>query len=455
MNLPLAFFERMKKILGEEFLSFSACYDDTFVSSKAFRVNSYKKPKKNGLEKYNPIPMPYGKNSFYYSGKPGSGLLHDAGAIYIQEPSAIFPTASLPDIEGALALDVCAAPGGKSGTIASLIGEKGFLVANEISLSRAKTLLSNVERLGLTNTAVTMFDSEELAELFPSLFDIVVVDAPCSGEGMFRKEPDALADWSEECVKGCAERSKAILLNASKCVKDGGYLLYSTCTFSEEENENNVFALLQTEDFDILPLPQKIINCTRKGIAEKDKKLELCRRFYPYTAMGEGQFCALLQKKKRKEDNIIDNSPTRKNKKDNKKILTKEEEKAVKEFFDKNLDITLPCYRLKEGIYVSHPKMPPLPDYKVLSPSVKVGEVEKGRLEPHHQFFSAYGNHFLRKVDFEEDDKNAFAYACGNEIEVDIPNGYGVITIEGCSLGGFKAVDGHLKNKYPKGLRKF
>ena len=440
MDLPIKFAERMKKILGEEYPDFLAEYSKP--PQKALRLNGFK-PTTADLTSFNLAPMPYGDNCFYYEdSRPGLSPLHHAGAYYIQEPSAMFPVDSLPLQKGDKVLDLCAAPGGKTAQIADRIGAEGFLLSNEINFSRSCVLQSNVERLGLVNTVVCSLPTKFIRKYYENCFDAVLVDAPCSGEGMFRKEPIALRDWSEKSVLGCAERSLEALEMGALCVKGGGYLLYSTCTFSPEENEENVIAFLEAHpDFQLIPLNPAVYPHTREGI-----KLSLCRRFYPHTAKGEGQFAALFRR-----DGDTMATPRKQDMTD---PLSPKEEKTVLKFLSDHLT-HFSDFRLRKT--VSGIFLVPLSAYNTAgapNPGIKVGELDKDRIVPHHHLFSALGNRFYNKLDLSKDDPLALRYIHGEEITADVSDGFGVIAIDGCPLGGFKATSSVLKNRYPKGLRK-
>ena len=208
--------------------------------------------------------------------------------------------AALPfPIEGWRVLDLCAAPGGKTSQLSDAVGACGLLFSNEIVRSRAVTLLGNIERLGLRNTAVLSLDPREVAALFDRYFDLTVVDAPCSGEGMFRKYPEAAAEWSEAAVTAAAERARLVLGEAARTVREGGYLLFSTCTFAEEENEDTIVCFLAHHpDFELVPLSPAVTAVTAPGIEGKGRPAEIAytRRFYPHLAPGEGQYIALLRR---------------------------------------------------------------------------------------------------------------------------------------------------------------
>lgn len=237
MNLPVEFMRRMEERLGEQFPAFLRSYG--FPARRAIRVNTLKIPREE-FERVSPFALervPWEENGYYVrEEKAGAHAYHFAGLYYSQEPSAMCAAPLLGAERGERVLDLCAAPGGKTTQLAQALGGEGILVANEYVFDRAKILSQNVERLGVKNCAVVSADTEKLARAFPEYFDKILVDAPCSGEGMFKKEPSALTEWSEENVRRCALRQSGILDDAAEMLKAGGRLVYSTCTFSEEEN---------------------------------------------------------------------------------------------------------------------------------------------------------------------------------------------------------------------------
>ena len=349
---------------------------------------------------------------------------------------------------------MCSAPGGKSGQAAAKIGDGGFLLSNEFVPKRAKTVVSNFERLGIKNAIVTSLDTAELPKLYSGIFDLVIADVPCSGEGMFRKSSEALSEWSEENVTSCAERQKEIMKNAAPLVKPGGYLLYSTCTYSLEENEIIIDKFLcDNPDYRLVPVKESLRRATRDGInfdSAKCKELNLTRRFYPHVSEGEGQFIALLQRNENTDVLQIILY------KDSTKPLTKEENAAIKRFFTDNLTEEPSGRIVKSGdniVILSHGC--PIPPKSVFSAGVLLGTVEKGLLFPSHQFFSAYGKLFLRQENLLSGDLRVRKYLGGEEIEAkDISDsGWCTVTYNGVTLGGGKASLGKIKNHYPKGLR--
>lgn len=433
MQLPIEFVNEMKDLLQDEFQEFLASYDKK--PQKAFRINSAKKCDFDlGLGK---VPVPYAENCYFVDDYfLGQSAFHHAGAVYIQEPSAMIPALVLNPRKGQKVLDLCASPGGKTGQLASLIGEDGLLVSNEINPQRNKVLVGNVERLGLKNTVVTIMAASEMAKYTTGFFDAVLIDAPCSGEGMFRKNPDAINEWSLAHSVSISSLQKEILEEGAKCVKAGGLLVYSTCTFSVRENEEVVRSLLDSGEFELLPVPSIFPVC--KGVNGLDK----CGRIYPHKANGEGHFVAIMKR-------IVDidcvakaKSPLR--------DPTKKELETAKPFFDYVNEVPSP--KIYNGSFVIPPKILPPLQKGITAYGVKVGEIEK-RFIPHHQFFSAYGDYFKNRINLSSNDERLKKYIRGEEIDVDAPDGWAVVCVEGCALGGAKISNGKAKNHYPKGLR--
>ncbi|MCR5116147.1 MAG: RsmB/NOP family class I SAM-dependent RNA methyltransferase, partial [Lachnospiraceae bacterium] len=278
MRLPEQFKARMEKELGPEYGAFIASYEDTRLYG--LRCNLLKSDPKAFCEKMPFLlsKIEFAEAGFYYNDeeRPGKHVYHEAGAYYIQEPSAMSAVTELDVKEGDIVLDLCAAPGGKSTQIASYLNGQGLLVTNEINKDRAVILSSNIERMGVRNAVVTSEASDSLARHFPLFFNKILVDAPCSGEGMFRKDETAVSEWSPENVSMCAKRQEEILKNAASMLAPGGTLVYSTCTFSREENEDNI---------------EKFIN------ENPDFELLLIKRLMPHVIKGEGHFVAKLKKK--------------------------------------------------------------------------------------------------------------------------------------------------------------
>ncbi len=446
-KLPKEFLQRMESLLGDGYKDFISSYDSSPV--RAFRVNTdkislsdFEKINVFGVEK-----IPYAQNGFYLDyDKVGNHPYHHAGLIYVQEPAAMAPAECIDINPDWTVLDMCAAPGGKSTQLKNKLGEKGILVSNEIIPSRCKILTGNVERLGLHNTITTCMDTTRLANTFPKTFDLIMVDAPCSGEGMFRKDDVAINEWSLDNVKMCAKRQSEILENAVKLLKNGGYIIYATCTFSLEENEMTVDSFLQNHpEFEIIPVNEKVSKVTADGIffdGCKEKNINFARRFYPHISKGEGQFMAVLHNKNEQTD-------IAKNAEKPKKI-----EKCIFDFLDEVLlDYKKENVRLYNGnpVYFT-------PDFEVkdgaaFSCGITIGEIKKNYILPHHQLFMGLGKYFKRKIELTVDSDNMKKYLHGEEIDAECDNGWAVVTVDGCALGGAKVVNGKAKNHYPKGLR--
>ena len=447
-NLPKEYEERMKTLLSDEYEDYERALQKEPV--KAFRVNT----DKISLDEFQKInifsdrKIPYVESGYYLNyEKIGNHPFHHAGMIYVQEPAAMAPGECLEIDPDWKILDMCAAPGGKSSQLKAKLSEKGVLVSNEIIPSRCKILTGNIERLGFKNTVTTCMDTKYLAKIFPKTFDLIMVDAPCSGEGMFRKDENAISEWSVDNVRHCAARQREILENAVALLKDGGYIVYATCTFSLEENEMTVDAFLNDHpEFEILPVKESVLKATEDGVFFEGCRCEnihYARRFYPHKGEGEGQFMAVLHNKLQPTHNY-----------------DKTERKSVK------LDKTLIDFL--DGVLVSYDKENVMmngetpvyftPDFKikggtVFSLGVTIGEIKKNYILPHHQFFMAMGKNFKRKIELSPDSEELRKYLKGEEFRTDCADGWAVITVCGCTLGGVKVVNFTAKNHYPKGLR--
>lgn len=447
-DLPIEYKKRMKTLLGDEYESYEKALLEPPV--RAFRVNT-DKISLDEFEKINVFSskkIPYVENGFYLNyDKIGNHPYHHAGMIYVQEPAAMAPAECIDINPDWKILDMCAAPGGKSTQLKNKLGENGLLVSNEIIPSRCKILTGNIERLGLNNVVTTCMDTGRLAKTFPKTFDMIMVDAPCSGEGMFRKEEIAIDEWSLDNVKKCAERQAEILENAAAALKNGGYIVYATCTFSLEENEMTIDSFLQRHpDFEIVKVKSSVSENSADGIFFEGCKCEnisFARRFYPHKNKGEGQFAAVLHNTNEPSDyrNIPVKSST--------KI-----DKTVTDF----LDDVLTEYKKENVLIYNGNPVYFTPDFEVskgtaFSCGITIGEIRKNYIQPHHQFFMAMGKYFKRKIELSPDSEEIKKYLHGEEISADCNNGWAVVTVNGCSVGGAKIVNGRAKNHYPKGLR--
>lgn len=442
-TLPEAFQSRMQRLLGEQAKLFFDSYCAPPV--RAFHVNTTQisSAQLNHCLNFSVKAIPYTPDGFYFEEeKIGGHPLHHAGAFYVQDPSAMIPVCCTSISPDARVLDLCAAPGGKSSQLACALTEGGLLVSNEIIPSRSKILFQNLERQGFRNTIITSQKPEQLAKWYPSVFDVVLVDAPCSGEGMFRKYPFAQEEWSENAVQLCAARQQEILRSALICLKPGGTLIYSTCTFSIEENEAMVHWLIKEYGMVLCSVPEMIAAHTADGI-----DLPETRRFYPHLSPGEGQFAAVLRKPE--SDYTVSFGYT-----DSGRPLTADEYTIVQHTLGGIISFqTLPLRMYQNKVIIPPQKDFPLPP-KAVNCGVIVGELRKNRLIPHHQFFKSYGTECANRLDLPLDDPRLIQYLHGLEItDHTVFSGWGVLSVCGCPLGGFKASGGQLKNHYPKGLR--
>ena len=445
-DLPAAFLSRMRILPGFDYAAYTRAMEEPDV--RAFRVNTGKTTDEAllALLPFKTGPVPFLPHAYYAADEKVGGLpAHHAGMFYMQDPSAMCAVAAAGDLAGARVLDLCAAPGGKTTQLSAAVGPRGVVVSNEYVTARCRILQGNVERMGLANVVVTNLTAAAIADFYGPVFDLTLVDAPCSGEGMFRKYEGAAAEWSEAGVAMCAARQRELLDAAAATVAPGGRLLYSTCTFSLEENEANVADFLTRHpSFSLIPVAPAVEAITAPGIPAGGRDLSLCRRFYPYLSPGEGQFVALL----RREDDQKTDMP-----RDGATFANKTTAATVDTFLKDHLTArpagTLVAVR--ENLCLS-PDLP-LPPRGVFTAGVTLGSLQKGRFAPHHHLFSAFGTQFLRQVALSADDPRAAAYLAGLEIACDCPDGYAAVLYAGAPLGGGKAVGGMLKNHYPKGLR--
>ncbi len=424
MKLPEAFLNRMRHQLGGAF----PAYLDAMAQSprRALRVNTLKITPDALLALLGIQPEPCSvipEGFFVPEGfTPGKHPLHAAGLFYMQEPSAQLP-ASLLDLQpGEAVLDLCAAPGGKSGQIAAYLQNTGLLVANEIVPSRATVLQRTLERLGARNAIVTSMRPDALCQALAGGFDAVLADAPCSGEGMFRREPQAVCDWSEAHVAACAGRQRAILESAALALRPGGRLVYSTCTFSPEENEQTVEAFLQ---------------------AHPEFSLSGIHRLYPHTSAGEGQFAAVLHR---------GGIGTARTEAPNGRPVREWEAfcRDAMAYAPRQVVRLLPDGR----VFLLPDRIPPAMDrLRVLNAGVLAGEIKNGRFQPAHALFLAYERTAFQSA-VELDGAALSAYLAGEAIPCAAAgSGFAAVCAQGYPIGFGKLTGGMLKNHLPKGLR--
>lgn len=441
MQLPIEFVNRMKTELCEEADAFLASYDS--ASEKALRINLLKTSREDFLVK-NPWKISeencveWCHEGFRYQEDgdglpPGKHPYHAAGVYYIQEPSAMVPVEKLGIQPGERVLDLCASPGGKSSQILSALKGKGLLVSNEPIPSRAKILSENVERMGAANALVISAYPQNISEGFEGFFDKILVDAPCSGEGMFRKNPEAVKEWSPENVRMCAERQREILNEAVKMLAPGGTLGFSTCTFSREENEQNVQWL--TETFPFLHLKETL-------------------RLWPHRVCGEGHFAAVFSKEGKVEEHIAPPRGTETLCSVSKIPLLSEFLREVlrDSFADLFESDDFGILSFNDEIYAVPNNLPSLKGLKVLRSGLHLGTLKKNRFEPAHALALFLKPQRVRNS-VSLGIPEAEAYLCGQTLNHSGSKGWYLVDIDGYSLGWAKLSDGILKNHYPKGLR--
>ena len=452
--LPVAFLERMRRLLGDSYTEFERALSES-DAVRGVRLNPIKASKKTVDELLPVKPLSYFDGGYVLESDEPMGYhpLHHAGAIYMQDPGAMATLAALdvkPDFK---IIDLCAAPGGKSTQAAAMLGDDGFILSNEYVGSRAKLMVGNLERLGIKNSMITSLDTGEFKKYFRSYFDLCIADVPCSGEGMFRKSEDAVSMWSEENVRLCAKRQKQIIENAATLVKAGGYLLYSTCTYSLEENEMVVDEFLTAHpEYTLHTVKPQLLAVTDDGISFEGATHDLtpCRRFYPHKSQGEGQFIALMKKRENPSDlpTILYKNTL--------KPLTKEESGTVAAFLRDTLRSgeKITPMKLSERIVISNGKIPPLP-HCVLLYGTLIGEIKGRNLIPAHQFYSAYGSDFKRRAELSDDTQRLNAYLRGEQIPAvaGLDCGFVAVCFGGAVLGGGKCIGDFINNHYPKGLR--
>ena len=416
--------------------------------------------------------VPWAENGYYFEAadQPGKHPYHAAGVSYIQEPRAMAPVELLEVQPGERVLDLCAAPGGKSTQIAAKLGGEGFLLCNEINAARAKILSENVERMGIVNAYVTNESPVRLAELFPEYFDKVLVDAPCSGEGMFRKNETACEEWSPENVSMCALRQDEILDCAARMLRPGGKLVYSTCTFAPEENEGSVSRFLERHtEFNLLPVEKEktgltgcdgSVNYLRDHAERQDNAahLDYTLRLWPHKIKGEGHFAALFQKGGELPEGYRNSSANG--------FVTNVSDKELGEYFQfcqetfrkKELpvrqDQQQAYIKFGDHIYLVSPQMPSVKGLKVLRPGLHIGILKKNRFEPSHALALALSPEVISNVwDLDSSDYMVTAYLNGQTFPAEGEKGWYLICVDGFSMGWGKLAGGMMKNHYPKGLR--
>lgn len=469
-DLPQSFLDSMKEILGEDYEAFLAGFDGQ--RQYGLRVNTLKM----NLEEFERIApfhlkkVPWISNGYFYEAEdvPAKHPFYSAGLYYLQEPSAMTPASRLKVQPGERVLDLCAAPGGKATELGAALQGEGLLVANDINTARARALLRNLELFGISNSFVTNEPPHVLAERFPEFFHKIMVDAPCSGEGMFRKNPAVVDSWQEKGPEYFSKLQREIIVQAADMLLPGGMMFYSTCTFSPLENEKTITHLLkERSDMEVIPMEDY------EGFAEGltsyrgevfDESCKLCRRIWPHKMSGEGHFMALLHKKNGVQQQVQQTVSQSSIWWEKCKGLNKEQKAAAEDFFS-HVNIAYDEKRIDvrgDNLYYL-----PAPKYDgrglhFLRNGLFMGEFKKKRFEPSQPFALAlHAQDFDQVLDFPADDERLSRYLRGETLDVsDLlagekkRKGWQLVMVAGHPLGFGKLVNNNLKNKYPAGWRK-
>ncbi|WP_429970933.1 RsmF rRNA methyltransferase first C-terminal domain-containing protein [Fructilactobacillus sp. Tb1] len=443
MELPEKFKTKYKQLLGDEYNEFIKSFDED--PDHGFRINGLKPQAEAKIDTTHPIE--YATNGFV--GKiDGKSPEHQSGYVYSQEPSAMFVAQVADPQPGEKILDLCAAPGGKSTQLASLMKNEGLLVSNEIDRGRAKILVENIERFGVKNPLILNEDTGTLAKHFKKYFDKILIDAPCSGEGMFRKNHDATSYWSEDYPKECAIRQRDIISEAVKMLKPGGQIIYSTCTFAPEEDEQIISWLVDNYNFEILPIHKfKGMVGGKPAWSDGNTELDKTVRLFPHLFKGDGHFVAKLQ-------NTDEGKPgkVRYQRSNVSADIRKEWEKFDKadlvDFDPKNL------LKFGETLYSFNPEIPDLNGLKVMRPGTPLGQIKKNRIEP------AYGlaleinpNDVKNKLNITRNEWKLYVHGDTIPTDPSLKKGWYLLVCDGMAVGFGKVVSGTIKNFFPKGLR--
>lgn len=458
MNLPKEFAQKMEKILGTGYEDFIKSYEEPRnfglrVNTAKISVQEFQKIAPFHLEK-----IPWISNGFYYQeeDRPSRHPFYYAGLYYLQEPSAMTPASRLTVTPGEKVLDLCAAPGGKATELGAKLNGEGLLVANDISASRARALLKNVEVFGIPNSFLINEVPGKISGEFAGFFDKILVDAPCSGEGMFRKEPEVAKAWYPEKPADCAKIQRDIVCNAVKMLRPGGQMLYSTCTFSPEENEQIIaFILSEYPEMSIVEIDGYEGFATGcPALADGNEELRKCVRIWPHKMSGEGHFMALLKKAGEVGCDIAAA-------KQSVKRLGKEERRLLDEFFvNVHMKLDMDYIEVRKGqVYYITKSLGERRGITFLRNGLYLGEIKKNRFEPSQAFAMALKKEeYAAVVDLDWTDDRVTRYLKGETIDVgDITlskeKGWRLVCVSGYPLGWGKLGNGVLKNKYLAGWR--
>lgn len=449
MNLPKDFIDKMSNLLQDEMPDFLKALEQP--SQKGITLNTCKMNEKFFLENFNEDieKIPHTDNGYYVNSfKFSENLFNHLGVIYSQEPSAMYPVQLLDIKEGDIVLDVCASPGGKSIQILEKLNGSGLLISNEIVYKRAKILQENICKMSFDNCIITCNSPEDFEDTNIK-FDKILVDAPCGGEGMIRKESFDISNYSPSTIETNSSRQLKILNSVKNLLKNNGTLVYSTCTYDIRENEGVIAKFLEeNDDYEILNKNEFLDVCL-KGIKVGNFNTEYSLRRYPHKHKGEGQFMIALKKK---GENIDENYTPKNTKLKNFTSLNKKEEDVILDTLSKVIDKNEWEFVKKDIFIYSIPKVKiNTENLNIVNAGVYVGELNKGILKLSHDFYHTYGREFLNKIELSESD--AKRYIHGEELDTEKPNGIYSINYLSTTLGGGKVVDGKIKNYYPKNLR--
>lgn len=457
LKLPQDFIDKYQNLLGDEAEAFFDSLNDDV--QKGFRLNPLKNDYQNvDVSLDNPIPF---IKDGYFGQISGKSLDHQAGYVYSQDISAMYVGQIVAATPGDYVLDLCAAPGGKSTHIAQQLQNQGLLVSNEINHKRAEILVENLERFGALNTIILNETPQKIAEYLPATFDKVVVDAPCSGEGMFRKDHDAIKYWNKNYPAECAERQKKILQSAIRTVKPGGQLIYSTCTFSPEEDEQVVQWVLDNyPEFKLVEIPRfEGMDAGRPDFANQNSELKKCVRLMPHHFQGEGQFIAKFINC---NESLVKRKPLKKKKKQKNQSNQRIDNEQFKmwQAFIKPFSTVL-CSKnkkdfkvLNQHLYYIPKESPDISQLKFMRPGLYLGEFKKNRFEPSYSLALALNPAETTKtILFTKEQWEQYLTGQTVKLDADLSNGWYLLVCDHKAFSFGKYVNHEVKNFIPKKIR--
>lgn len=440
MNLDQVFLDKMKEYLGQEYDTFLDSYDGSRfygikVNTLKISVEEFKK-----ISPFKLIEVPWCKDGFYYKPdeckvKPSKHPFYHAGLYYIQEPSAMSPAEELKAKPHETVLDLCASPGGKTIQIAGDMQNEGLIVSNDISTGRIKALVKNIELYGIKNAYVINEDQFKLSAKLYDYFDKILIDAPCSGEGMFRKDPNAIKAWSSDYVDVCVDKQMSIMSVITDALKVGGELVYSTCTFSSEENEGVIESFIKEHD--------NFIKVKMQDNKEFDTKLGFSR-LWPHKLEGEGHFIAHIK------DSLFSGDIS------NKLIKNNQAPELIREFIEENLNIDIEgnFERIKDKIYILPKVEIDIKGLRVARSGWYIGEITRGKFKPSQAFAMGLDKKDAKRtINLDSESLEVIKYLKCETISCEGEDGLNLICVDGYPIGWGKFKGGMLKNMYPAAWR--